>query len=72
MCFNDCIVGKSGQSTKPIIVNIDPVPYNSIYMRTLMFSNLLIANVGKTRNSQLIDTVEPRLTDTPQRQTPTI
>ena len=48
----DCVVGKSGQSTNPIIANVDPVPYNSICARW----NLLIANVGKTRNSQLIDT----------------
>ena len=28
--FNDCVVGKSGQGMNPIIVNVDPVPYNSI------------------------------------------
>ena len=28
--FNDCVIGKSGQSTNPIIANVDPVPYNSI------------------------------------------
>ena len=41
--FNDCVLDKSGQSTDPIIAMVDPVPYN-----------LLIANVGKTHNSQLL------------------
>ena len=27
--FNDCDLGKSGQTANPIIVNINPVPYHS-------------------------------------------
>ena len=25
--FNDCVLGKSGQSTNPIIAKVDPIPY---------------------------------------------
>ena len=49
--FNDCVVGKTGESTNPIIAKVDPVPYSSTC--TFMFANLLTANVGKTLNSQL-------------------
>ena len=31
--FNDYVVGKSGQSTNPIITNVDPIPYSSICAR---------------------------------------
>ena len=52
--FNDCVLGKSGQIANPIIAMVDPVLYCSI--RARLFVNLLIANAGTTRNSQLIDT----------------
>ena len=38
---------ESGQIAKPIIAIVDPVLYYDMF---------LIANMGKTRNSQLIDT----------------
>ena len=47
--FNDYVVGKSGQSTNPN--NSEGRPRTKE-----KFANLLIANAGKTRNSQLIDT----------------
>ena len=50
--FNDCVLGRSGQIANPIIAMIDLVPYT----RMFMFANLLIANTGNPRNSQLIDT----------------
>ena len=53
--FNDRDFGKSGQIANPIIVNVNPVSYYSICTR-LCLHNLLIANVGKTHNSHLIDT----------------
>ena len=31
--FNNCVVGKSGQSANPLIAKVDPVPYNSICAR---------------------------------------
>ena len=43
---------KSSQIANPIIAIVDPVLYCSI----CMFANLLIANIGKTHNSQLVDT----------------
>ena len=53
MWFNDHVLGKSGQTANPIIAIVDPVPYYSI--RMFVFANLLTVNVGKTHNSQLID-----------------
>ena len=52
--FNDCVLVKSGQIANPIIAMVNPVLYCSIH--TFLLANLLIANVGKTHNSQLIDT----------------
>ena len=30
--FNDCVLGKSGQTANPTIAMIDPVPYYSIHV----------------------------------------
>ena len=56
MWFNDCSLGKPGLIVNPIIAKVDSVPHYSIIMCTFMFVNLLIGNVGKPRNSQLMDT----------------
>ena len=37
----------------PIFAMVDPIPYYSSYTHMFMFVNLLIANAGCTRNSQL-------------------
>ena len=47
--FNDCVLGKSGISANPIIAMVDP------YRTTVyVYAMLLIANIGKTCNLQLI------------------
>ena len=33
MWFNDCVLGKGGQSTNPIIAKVDPVPYYGMCAR---------------------------------------
>ena len=51
--FNDCVVGKSGPSTNPIIANVDPVPYNSI----------IIINCERRKNSQSAIKTRPTVFD---------
>ena len=41
------------QIVNPIIATVDPDPF-VLYTRKFIFVNLLIANVGKTHNSQLL------------------
>ena len=46
--FNDCVVGKSGQSTNSIIANVDPIPYISICARLCLW----IYYCERRKNSQ--------------------
>ena len=54
--FNDCILGKSGQIANPIIATSTLyciIVYAHVYVCECIIN---FANVGKTNNSQLIDT----------------
>ena len=49
--FNDCVLGKSGQIENPIIVNVDPLLYYSIYIY-----ESINCKHRENSHSQLIDT----------------
>ena len=52
--FNDCVLCWSSRIANLIIAVADPVP-NCRIRGEFMFANLINANLGKTRNSQLIE-----------------